>query len=75
MKKWNRCIRKDTAAERSEKSLDLQTNRSKNVCEGQDAKLKKSNVATSLDDGDLFKSIKNINLSAGKAATFVLLMN
>ena len=38
-------------------------------------KLKKSNVATSLDDGDLFKSIKNINLSAGKAATFVLLMN
>lgn len=42
MKKWNRCIRKDTVAGRSEKSLDLQKNRSKNVCEGQGAKLKKS---------------------------------
>lgn len=37
-------------------------------------KLKKSNVATALDDGDLFKSIKNINLSAGKSASFVFSM-
>lgn len=37
-------------------------------------KLKKSNVATSLDAGDLFKSIKNINLAAGKTANFVFLI-
>ena len=42
MKKWSRCIRKDIAAERLEKSLDLQKNRLKNVWEGQDAKPGKS---------------------------------
>ena len=50
-KKWNRCIRKDTVAGRSEKSLDLQKSRSKNVCEGQGAKLKRSRNVFQNDAG------------------------
>ena len=52
MKKWSRCIRKGTAAERLEKSLDLQKTRSKNVWGGQDAKPGKSRKVYQNDAGD-----------------------
>lgn len=51
MKKWNRCIRKATVAGRLEKSLDLQKNGSKNVCEGQGAKFKKNRNVFQSDVG------------------------
>ena len=52
MKKWSRCIRKATAVEKSEKSLDLQKNRSKNVWGGQGAKPGKNRKVFQNDVGN-----------------------